>query len=129
MKTPVTEKESVPEADISRETAKRRRKHDRFTYPVLQMICPCGSDVIPRPARFFPVKCKDLSRSGISFYLDWEPSFQRFILMIGTGDHHDYVAGEVVYVQAIAADAPGRYLVGCRLIKKLKSAAQAGEAE
>jgi len=129
MGSSITETEKLDETPIAKRSAKQRRKHDRFNYPVLQKICPCRGDVIPHLAHFFPVKCRDLSRGGISFYLEFEPSFDRFIVMICNGDRTEYVLGEVVHLQELPADSPDRYLVGCRLIKKVKSAARVNEEE
>lgn len=129
MGSSTTETEKLGKAPVAQRSAEQRRKHERFNFPVLQKICPCRGDVIPRPARFLTVKCKDLSRGGISFYLDFEPSFDRFILMLCNKDRTDYVLGEVIHLQELPADSPDRYLVGCRLIRKVKSAACASEEE
>ncbi len=129
MGSSAAETAKLDETPIVPESAEQRRKHDRFDFPVLQKICPCRGDVIPGPARFFPVKCRDLSRGGVSFYLDFEPAFDRFILMLCHKGGTDYVLGEVIRLQELPADSPDRYLVGCRLIKKVKSAARTSEEE
>lgn len=129
MGSPAVEIEKSEQDRASDATVRQRRKHERYGYPVVQKICPCRGKFVPSSARFFPVRCKDLSRSGIAFYLDYEPSFDRFILMLGTDDRHESVVGEVVYVQALPDDAPERYLVGCRLIKKVQSRAHADDEE
>lgn len=129
MGSPAVEIEKSEQVGVPNETDRQRRKRERYGFPVVQKICPCRGKFVPGSARFFPVQCKDLSRGGIAFYLDYEPSFERFILMLGTDERHEYVAGEVVYVQALPDDAPGRYLVGCRLIKKVQSRAHADDEE
>ncbi|GAB4143389.1 PilZ domain-containing protein [Thermopirellula anaerolimosa] len=129
MGSPVIETQNSEQPQVSHPTPEQRRKHERFNYPVVQKICPYRGDVVPGAARFFPVKCKDLSRNGLSFYLDYEPSFERFIVLIRTGDRHDFVAGEVVHVQPMPEDATGRFLVGCRLLKKVQSRVQLEDEE
>ncbi len=124
---------AVPSQQVQRTseaeaTDAQRRKHERFGYPMIQKICVCQGEPVSGSPRFFPVKCKDLSRGGVSFYLDCEPSFSQFIMMISNGDRTEYVAGEVVHVQRLPPDAPEPYLVGCRFVKKVKCRSHADAA-
>jgi len=102
---------SPPESD-------NRRSWERMPYPTLQPLGPYGSWGLPKKEMFFDVRCHDISRGGISFFLPEPPEFQLAVMALGRtgGLKHFFV--RILYTK----EHPGPskdFLVGACFLRRL----------
>lgn len=92
---------------------------------------------VPPQANFFPVRCRDLSCSGVSFFFPIQPSFQNLVFQLGNQDDGIYMESEVIHVCPIknmpkehfAFDSDGQqhkihpnsqtFEVGCQFLRRI----------
>ena len=96
-----------------------RRASPRHHYPYVQMIAPYTDQRVPGPDAYFPVECKDISATGVAFFLDSAPDFQRLIMALGPPRRVTRVVCRVVRVAAAEVDGRRKYLVGCGFIGRM----------
>ncbi len=90
-----------------------RRATPRYAYQVMQRISPVLGNEFEWKERFRKVVCKDISASGISFYLSSEPYFAQLEIELRGNGTILYVAAEVVGSHLVAGLEP-YHLVRCR---------------
>lgn len=100
-------------------SAAERRTQPRREYPYVQRIAPWGGGRLPSVRAFFDVRCRDISASGISFYVPIPPGFKRFVMGLGTGEKHVHVIAEVKHVAPSELDGQLLYLVGSQFLARV----------
>ncbi len=94
----------------------RKAASPRRPFQCHQMIAPVIGDAMPSEADFFEVDCCDISASGLSFYLNHLPEFDRLIVALGKPPALTHFAAQVVrYVEKVNRGKL-QYLVGCRFL-------------
>lgn len=115
-----------------------RRRHVRYMADrAVLFIAPTHRyGEVPCPNSFFPVRCKDLSRGGFSFFLSEPPDFAILVVQLGTEQRPIYMEAEVVHfskterkLSKSAWDLHGREYdsrfdstaiqIGCQFIKRV----------
>jgi len=75
---------------------------------------------LPPSDAFFPIECRDLSRSGISFFLDDVPPCEHVVLMISKGAETILLEARVAHSEMGYWNRRRGYLVGCELVKRIE---------
>lgn len=126
--------------DINFDVQFGRRRHVRYKADTsVLFIAPTHRyGEIPSLASFFPVRCKDLSRGGVSFFLPADPDFATLIVQLGNQRSNLYMEAEVVHFSSAneipaqpAWDIYGRQYesrfgriavqVGCQFVKRVSA--------
>src|SRR5688500_5585457 len=68
-----------------------QREHSRIGYKQVQRIAPLANGELPRYDQFIPVKCNDVSRGGVSFFADDEPTYSDVVVEIVARDVTKYL--------------------------------------
>jgi hypothetical protein len=102
-----------------------RRGAERLEYPVIQVAAPC----FPRqPAcrwRFSPIRCRNISRGGISFYWPRTPDFEDVLVVLGPRAEAIFVTARVAWFKRVEG-SDTMFLVGCQFLQKLDPAEASG---
>ncbi len=93
-----------------------RRASPRFPYRVVQKLAPIRSGI---QGPFRDVNCSDLSAGGISFYMDYPPDFDTFVIILANGNAPIRMLGKVVGHQHPKGMA--LFLVRCQFMRRLGS--------
>ena len=108
--------------DILSQTAecdkKGRRAAERLAYPADQAVAPYDGADLPTGDMFCQVKCRDLSRGGMSFTWPRPPEFERVVIKVAMPDRPMYFMARVVNYRSLN-DAGNRYLVGCEFLDRV----------
>ncbi|WP_347246512.1 PilZ domain-containing protein [Thermogutta sp.] len=108
------------------ESIVQRRRTPRFAFEAIQRIAPVTDNKKPDPGDFFPVRCRDISRGGFSFYLNERPDFTELMALVSDNHKCIYLMAQVVYVRELENHDKGRFLVGCRFLSRLNSSSRLG---
>ncbi len=98
---------------------RQRRRTPRYAFPAVHWIAPIKGDERPTPADFIPVRCRDISRSGFSFWLEEPPDFRELVARIQHGTEILYVKAEVIHVTRPADGSTPGVVVGCRFEERI----------
>ena len=63
-----------------------RRRAKRFLFPVVQYMAQYDRTGLPSRDRFQPIRCQDLSSSGVSFFWPRVPDFEYVVIGLDTDD-------------------------------------------
>lgn len=99
----------------------QRRRMPRFAFDSIQRVAPLSNGKKPNPGDFIPVRCRDISRGGFSFYLDERPDFTQIVVLVCDNQKCIYLTAQVVYVHELDNQEKGRFLVGCRFLGRAHS--------
>ena len=105
----------VPTVDMGVGTEKRA--FVRFPFTCVQRLnhdIDCG---VRDLSRFYAVRCRDISQSGISFFLPTCPTFRCAVIELGKPSMLSYWAISVV--RAMQQD-DGTHVVGCSFIRRIE---------
>ena len=126
-------------ADMKSGETNSKRRYNRHKADNL-ILCVAKSrnpGEMPPSVTFFPVRCRDLSCGGVSFFLPARPSFQRLVVLLGDRSNGFYMEATVRHVSTAielpkeksAWDSNGRqydlelgakpFQVGCQFLKRL----------
>ncbi len=95
-----------------------RRTSDRWLYPETQLLGPYGVWGLPTRQMFREVRCHNISKGGVSFFLPRPPVFELAVIEVGNRPITEYHLIQLVhYVEHV--DAKKQYLVGCRFVKQV----------
>lgn len=97
----------------------QRRRSPRYSFEAVEWVAPVKDGKFPGLGDFLPIRCRDISKSGFSFWLDTPPDFEELIVRIQKGTSAVFVGAEVIHVTRHAAGATQEFLVGCRFTKRL----------
>lgn len=96
------------------------RRAPRRPYRYLQQIAPMANDGrIPEPEEFFDAQCADISASGFSLQLDFEPKFSNLVVALGQPPVVSYFLARVVRIQKDFRGTRRRYKVGCEFVDRV----------
>jgi PAS domain S-box-containing protein len=95
-----------------------KRKSVRRQYPYRQWIAPIVNGRVPSRREFFEVRCKDISGSGIAFFLNFLPEFEDLVVGLGRLPALNYFTARVMRVARVEEGDRVGYLVGCRFVGK-----------
>lgn len=95
-----------------------KRRSVRREYPYRQWIAPLIDGRIPSRREFFEVRCKDISGSGIAFFLNFLPEFENLVVGLGRLPALNYFTARVMRVARVEEEGRVSYLVGCRFLAK-----------
>ncbi len=73
----------------------------------------------PAAADFRPVRCRDISRSGFSFWFDEPPDFRELVARVQHGTEILFVKAEVVHVTRPEDGSAIGFIVGCRFRERI----------
>jgi len=90
-----------------------RRHHARHPYSVNQSFAPVVNGKMPSREMFRPMRCRDISLGGISFYWPREPEFTEIVIELGTTDDKRYVRAKVLGCIVADPQLP-EYIVRCK---------------
>lgn len=104
-------------ANLQRQGGRReRRRSPRQQFPVMQLMAPFYRKM-PRADQFTPVSCRDLSNSGIAFYMPQRADFTKVVVGLGKPPQLTYVAARVV--RQAACTSGGGVVVGCEFVDRV----------
>ena len=108
---------TLPVNSISVDEQRASPRH-RFGYT--QMIAPMLGGAAPNRDSFFHVECKDISQSGISFYLRDMPDFSRLVVRLGKQGAVSHLTARVVRAVPVEHEGQKMCLVGCRFTGRIR---------
>jgi hypothetical protein len=97
-----------------------RRGAKRFQFPVVQCIAQYDRTGLPSRGSFQPVRCQDLSTSGISFFWPRIPDFEYIVIGLDTSGTRIHLTARVTSVRP-ASNQPGQLLVGCQFTGRINT--------
>jgi len=92
---------------------REKRIFPRKAFGWTQMIAVQTSNSLPNRANFIPVRCRDLSAGGISFFLDSKPQFRNIVVELGVPPEQKYMAAEIVRIEETVENGKTCYVAGC----------------
>ncbi len=95
-----------------------RRRDARWPYRVTQMVAFHDESEKPTKEMLRPVRCHDISLSGISYFLAGAPPCQHCTLILGRPPGLIFVEARIVHSEP-AEGSPGEWIVGCEFVAKL----------
>jgi PAS domain S-box-containing protein len=90
------------------------RRAPRKSYRYTQWIALITGPHLPKPGEFMPVQCRDLSASGIGFYMNSVPAFDKLVVAVGREPDLKHFSADVVRVEEKNVGGKMKYLIGCR---------------
>jgi len=97
-----------------------RRQSRRMPYACTGMVAAYLPPDIPPREAFWTVRCRDLSRGGVSFYSPIKPSSASLVISLGSMETLScLLACRVVYCAYVGNQGQPQYLVGCEFIERL----------
>lgn len=97
-----------------------RRRSKRMPYACTGMAAAYRAPEVPANEAFWMVRCRDLSRGGVSFYSPIKPSTSSLVLSLGSLDNVScLLACRVVYCAYVGNQGQPQYLVGCEFLERL----------
>jgi len=95
-----------------------RRTSERWLYPETQLIGAYGVWGLPPRQIFRAVRCHDISKGGVSFFLPRPPAFELAVIEVGKQPIIDYLLMQLVHYGE-QVDAEKLYLVGCQFVERV----------
>ena len=106
--------------DNIEEPQRDRRRSKRMPYACTGMAAAYLAPDVPPKEAFWMVRCRDLSRGGVSFYSPIKPSTSSLVLSLGSLDSVScLLACRVVYCAYVGNQGQPQYLVGCEFLERL----------
>ena len=120
----------------NRDTKRRHLRHDADSL-VLYVTQNYEPGQVPLPMNFFPVRCRNLSNSGFSFFFPVRPSFHNLVVQLGGQKNSIYMESQVMHVDPVrdipehpsAWDSDGQehkirlgsntFEVGCQFLQRI----------
>ncbi len=95
------------------------RSSPRRPFAYRQRLAPMYDGIKPAKRLFFEVECKDISASGIAFYMNRLPDFDTVVIALGKPPNETYLTARVMRVARTEEQGRIRYLVGCRFLGRI----------
>ncbi len=95
-----------------------RRVSLRRPHRVFQWIAPCIDGQLPDQTMFYPVKCIDISRTGIAFFTEEALTTDQVIIALGTTEEAFYVRSRVANCAPVQDEDGWRFRVGCEFVER-----------
>ncbi len=99
-----------------------RRLRERRPYEVMQQMAPCPDGKLPPLTSFRPVRCHDLSSSGVSFDTTTPPLDEFVALALGGGKDVVYLRARVANSFRVNAGGGAVFRIGCEFLNRLNPA-------
>lgn len=117
--------------------SKRRHQRRDAENLVLYVTQNYEPGQVPLPMNFFPVRCRNLSNSGFSFFFPTRPNFQNLVVQLGGQKNSIYMESKVMHVDLVkeipdqlsAWDSDGQehkirlgsntFEVGCQFLQRI----------
>ena len=98
--------------------ADERRGDNRWPYAVRQLVAFHEESETPSKDMFHPVRCRDISLTGISFYYGGPPASDYCSIVLGRGPLRViYVKAQVIHYGPYAGESE-EWVIGCRFLHK-----------
>lgn len=94
-----------------------RRKSTRKSFGAAQLLAPFYRRM-PTLEMFRPVKCYDISTTGIAFYWPETPDFRKAIIGLGAAGRMTFLGMQVVRHSPVEGQEP-LVIVGCEFIDRV----------
>lgn len=94
-----------------------RRKSARKSFGASQLLAPFYKRM-PTREMFRPVKCYDISTTGIAFYWPETPDFRKAIIGLGAAPRLTFLGMQVVRHSPVEGQEP-QVIVGCEFIDRV----------
>lgn len=131
-------------ADMKSDSVNTKRRHIRHQADnlILYIAQIRDSGEVPFLASFFPVRCRDLSCGGVSFFLPAKPCFKKLVVQLGDRLTGQYMEANVMHVspaivspeERLAWDSSGKefeielgsrpFQVGCQFLERIAAPAR-----
>jgi len=92
-----------------------QRRAVRESFDGIQSIAPYGDGQPPDPADFRQVRCQDLSVNGVSYFDDEPPTFNRFLMVLGSNPAVCMIGEVIRYTKVAGVDGP-EFVIGCKFV-------------
>ncbi len=91
-----------------------RRDRRRFPFLKVQLVAPRFGQIAPADSDFEPVRCRDLSSIGFSYWSAYRPDQPEVMVKFRSKDETLCIQARVAHVTNVDSEsAPEKYLVGC----------------
>jgi hypothetical protein len=100
------------------ERGEERRISSRRPHRVFQWVAPCINGQLPDQTMFYPVKCIDISRTGIAFFTEEALTTDQVIIALGTTEEAFYVRSRVANCSPVQNEDGWRFRVGCEFVER-----------
>jgi hypothetical protein len=95
-----------------------RRRDPRWPYRVTQLAAFHDEHQTPAKEMLQPIRCHDISLSGLSFSLNGQPPRQHCTLILGRPPELIIIKARIVHSEP-AEGSPDEWIVGCEFVAKL----------
>lgn len=97
----------------------QRRHSARFEFDSILRIGPWEEGTKPDPRSFIPVRCRDISQGGFSFFVEEPLDWKKMVVIVSRGQAMICLTAEMVYQRELPEGERGRYVIGCRFTGRL----------
>ena len=104
----------------TRLSGRERRTAERWPFEVVQSIGAYGHWGLPKRSMFVEVRCHDISRGGISFFLRRPPKFRFAVIEIGKPHQVTHLLIQVLHYSRFGDPTDQeQYIVGCSFVQRV----------
>ncbi len=91
-----------------------QRSSPRHDFPYQQLVAMVADGKMPASSDFHTVPCENVSRGGIAFFLNEEPTAQEYVVALGPAWNLSYLCARVAHTRRAIYDGKLWYRVACR---------------
>jgi hypothetical protein len=95
------------------------RRESRRPLGVTIRVAPARAGVLPADGNLVEVECRDMSRSGFSYWVVSPPEFEGLLVVFGEKPHDVRLRARVVHTEVVEHKGRLRTLVGCEFCRRL----------
>jgi hypothetical protein len=88
-------------------SGRENRQSDRYRFSVVRQIAPRAAMKLPKRGDFFPVRCCDVSSTGISFLLRQRPQVSAFVVALEINGKPRQLIADVKHCSDVLVDPMG----------------------
>jgi hypothetical protein len=115
----VSQEQPTRTAAVAPAAPVERRLAPRQPFPFAQVVSPIDDDQGEAASRD-EVRCHDISASGMSFWTSRAPQSPHVLIDLNVGPESATVVAEVRHRTELTCLQSALYLVGCRIVARLK---------
>jgi len=105
---------------------KERRGCARVPYEQVVHIAPVMDGQLPQRDAFTPVRCKDLSQAGFSFFQPERPGFSQLVVVFGKNTKQCFIHARIAHVTQVKLNGNRLFVVGCEFKRRVDQHFAAG---
>jgi PAS domain S-box-containing protein len=94
------------------------RASPRRAFRYRQRVAKYEPDRPPESLKFDEVQFEDISAGGVSFFLDYQPTFETVVLALGAPPNLHYLSARITSVTELMRDGQRAYKIGCRFLDR-----------